>query len=480
MRNYFSRVPNVAKWSLTVLAMIVSGVLISWVFLNDEALNPAAKLVLEVAPKIAPEQNAFYALWGFKASPELAAFEVGEQIISAHAAALRTSGYAASFAPETFWGKQPFQDNSSPLRYCSGLSDLGDKSEKRSCLAVLSGQRDAIETKLREQDLYVQRYRALRRYPHYEDVMTPGPSMPMLPWHTFCAVGDLVDAKIVFDMTEPSRRGAALAELDQEMMLWKMIGRGASSMLSRMMSTAQLGRKYRLASELLAKYPQIADEHRDIVAKITQPLVAENINMQQVFEGEFRYLAQAIHDTRYDANVNSKGVAEPIMRPAWIPAPWEALAFKRNATINMLYADMMASGNFYSQSAVNILMQQNEFSEKLDHYKPFRPSLWLYNPVGKIVISIAPSQYKNYAYRIHDLDGYSRLVELQRRIVLSRIPSTKAGELIATADTNLLDPYTGKPMAFDAIARTISFAAKSHDTLDQASIFLELADQDRP
>jgi hypothetical protein len=469
MRNSLSKLPKTVKWSMTILAGIVSGILMSWVLLSDEALNPEAKLVLEAAPKIAPEQNAFYALWGFRASPALDAFEVGKQIISAQAAALRSGGYTATFAPETYWGGQPFQDNSLPLRYCKGIS------EKQSCLTALSEQREVIETKLREQDLYVQRYRALRRYSRYEDAMAPTPNVPMLPWHTVMKVGELVDAKIVFDMTEPPKRAAALAELNAEIVLWKTISRGASTMLSRMMSTAQLGHKYRLASELLTEYPQIANEHRDIVAKITQPLTPADINMQRMFEGEFRYAALAIHNVRYDANVNSKGVAELSVRSAWIAAPWEELTLKRNATINMQYSDVTASGNFYSQSAAEVVTRQNEFSEKLNHYKPFRPSLWLYNPVGKIVSSIASPQYERYAYRIHDLAGYSRLVELQRQVALSHTPLTKTGEMIAAADINLLDPYTGKSMVFDATAQTISFTTKGSISLDEQSLSVKLA-----
>jgi hypothetical protein len=471
MRNFISKTPKTVKWSLGILAAFVSGIVMSWVLLSDEALNPDAKLVLEAEPRIAPEQNAFYALWGFKASPELDAFEVGKQIVSAQAAALRSGGFTATFAPNAYWGTKPLQDNSMPLRYCKGMS------EKQSCLTALGENRKVIETKLREQDLYVQRYRALRRYTQYEDAMAPTHNMPVLPWQTVTKVGELVDAKIVFAMTEPPKRAAALAELDAEIVLWKTISRDASTILSRLMATAQLGRKYRLASELLTEYPQIANEHRDIVAKITQPLTLEDINMQRMFEGEFRYTALAVHSVRYDANINSAGAAELSVRPAWLAAPWEAVTYKRNATINMQHRDMTASGNFYSQSAGEILTQQSEFSEKLNHYKPFRPSTWLYNPAGKILTSIVTPQYRGYAYRIHDLAGYSRLVELQRQAALKGAPTAKAGELIAAADINLLNPYSGKPMDFDAAAGTISFAAKGSSSADQESLSVKLATQ---
>ena len=471
MRNFISKVPKTVKWSLGILAAFVSGIVMSWVLLSDETLNPAARLVMESAPKIAPEQNAFYALWGFKASPELDAFEVGKKIVAAQAAIVRSGDYTTTYNPDVHWGAKPFQSSVMPGRYCKGMSD------QHSCLAATRKGRDAIEAELREHDEYVQRYRALRHYSQYEDAMAPTPNMPLLPWTTVMKVAELIDAEIAFNMEQPQKRAAALAELDAEIVLWKSISRGASTMISRLMPVAILGRKYRLASELLTEYPQIANEHRDIVAKITQPLTAEDINMQRLFVGEFRYMALAVHNVRYDANVNSEGVAQLSVRPKWLAAPWEELTFKRNATINMQYRDMSASGIFFSQSAVDILKQQREFNEKLNHYKPYHPSTWLYNPGGKILSSIATPQYRTYAYRIHDLAGYSRLVELQRQLALLRIPLTKTGEMIATVDANLLDPYTGKPMAFDAAAQTISFATKGNSSDDQQSLSVKLATQ---
>lgn len=471
MNTFISRLPKAVKWTMAILAMFVSGMLMSWVLLSDEAMNPDAKLVLEAAPKIAPEQNAFYALWGFTASPELDAFEVGKQIVSAQATAVRSGGYAATFAPEAYWGPKPFQDNSLPLRYCKGIA------EKQSCLAALREKRDVIEAESRAQNVYVERYRALRQYPRYEDAMIPVPNMPILPWQTVMKVGELIDAKIAFDMTQPLKRAAALAELDAEITLWKTISRDASTILSRMVPAALLGHKYRLASELLTEYPQIANEHRDIVAKITQPLAADDINMRRMFEGEFRYAALAVHSVRYDANVNSKGVAELSVRPSWLAAPWETLTLKRNATINMQYKDMSASGNFYSQNAADVSMRQSEFSESLNHYKPYKPSLWLYNPVGKILSSIATPQYQRYAYRVHDLAGYSRLVELQRQVALTRAPIAKAGEMIAAAASNLRDPYTDKPMTFDAATQTISFARMANQSDEPPSLTVKLASQ---
>ena len=469
MRNFISGLPKAVKWFFAILTAIVFGILMSWVLLSDEPLNPDARLVLEAAPKIAPEQNAFYALWGFTASPELDAFDVGKKIVAAQAAMVRSGDYTTKFNPDPYWGAKPFQSSVMPARYCKGMSD------QQNCLAAMRVGRDVIETELREQDVYIQRYRDLRRYSQYEDVMTPTPNMPLFPLHTVMKMGELIDAKIAFDMEQPQKRAAALAELDAEIMLWKTISHGASTMLSRIMSTAQLGRKYRLASELLTEYPQIANEHHDIVAKITQPLAAVDTNMQRLFVGEFRYMALAVHSVRYDANINSEGVAELAVRPSWLAAPWEELTFKRNATINMQYKDMSASGNFYSQSAVEVLAKQGEFSEKLNHYKPYHPSTWLYNPAGKILSSIVTPQYARYAYRIHDLAGYSRLVELQRQLTLSRIPLTKTGEMIAASDANLFDPYTGKSMAFDAASQTISFSTKGNSSDDQNSLSVKLA-----
>ena len=134
--------------------------------------------------------------------------------------------------------------------------------------------------------------------------------------------------------------------------------------------------------------------------------------------------------------------------------------FRPNATINLQHDHLNAVGNFYSKSGYDIAIGSDAFQKAAPTLNELYPRTWLYNPVGKITALTATPEYGTYAYRLHDLAGYSRLVELQRQLALERVPPEKIAEFIAAADINLRDPYTGKAMAYDLIAQTISFAPR--------------------
>jgi len=443
-----------------------------WLWLSDEALNPDVQRAMTALPSIPPEQNAYYPLWGLNASPELDAFEVGKTLIAAQAEAVKANAkakiYDVQFSPLPYLGVKPMLIRQSPQRYCKPLGDTPN------CAAVLREHRDSLETELRTKAVYVQRYRNLRRYEYFEDAMIATPNAPLLPWQSTRYISELVDADIVFNMAQPPTRAAALAELHAEMRLWQKINRGTTSLITRMVSTPELANKYRLASEMLLEYPEIAIEHRDIMAKITQPLTNEDTQMGRVFMGEFRFGAAFIETVHLLPDIENNLASDERALPPWLHRLQLAAAFKPNATLNAQYTRMRLAGDFYSQSAAAIAAGQSEFDKKIN-YSMLDPAFWLYNPIGKISLNVSLPVFSSYVYRIQDVAGYSRLVELQRQLALNRTPLAKVGEMIAATDKNLYDPYTQKAMAFNAVTQTISFATNNKDGLKQPLISVKIA-----
>ena len=88
----------------------------------------------------------------------------------------------------------------------------------------------------------------------------------------------------------------------------------------------------------------------------------------------------------------------------------------------------------------------------------------LYNPVGKIIASVANPGYDKYVLRISDLMGISRLARLQVALVAAD-KNANIPALIA-ADKKLYDPYTGKPMSWDANKRQLVFDTQGNNFND--------------
>lgn len=70
-----------------------------------------------------------------------------------------------------------------------------------------------------------------------------------------------------------------------------------------------------------------------------------------------------------------------------------------------------------------------------------------YNPVGKVLFAIgSPGSFAKFPARMHDLDGFLRLVALQAQIRQRAIPDDRIEDFLAKAGAPYYDPYTDKPM----------------------------------
>jgi len=98
--------------------------------------------------------------------------------------------------------------------------------------------------------------------------------------------------------------------------------RGTSSLITRMISILELANKYRLASEMLLEYPEIAIEHRNIMAKFTQQLTNEDMQMGSVLMGEFLFGAAFAETTHlFPLRRSIKIYTTPIRKKPWRSMP---------------------------------------------------------------------------------------------------------------------------------------------------------------
>lgn len=451
MKNMFLAARKALKWLLVTALGLLVLLLACWFLLPDETLHPEARNILAAPPRVVPEQNAFYLLLGLPASPELDQFQVGRKIVAAQVVAVREQGYLARFDPSSFHGAKPYQGRIPSVLYCHSSRSTAH------CLTALRAHRSELEAERRTQDPYVQRYRALRNYPHFEETTTPAGFAPFIDWQTVLVLGELVDASIAFDMEHPERRAAALAELQQEITLWRRVGREADFLIDRMLIAVLLHHKYRLLSELLTDYPAIADQHRALVAQMTAPLTLADTDLGRVLNGEFRVGALEVE------NMVQEPKLTPRIGPDQEPSRWTEklalrLCMRPTATLNLIFSQLTRSGNFYAQSASQIASRTDAIFETYQ-ISYLDPRLWLYNPMGKILVSL-PGSTQSYSLRLHDLAGYTRLLELQRQIAAAQLPDERVGPLLASVDASLRDPYSGQPMTFDPVSRTISFRPK--------------------
>ena len=454
----------VLKWLLIVLASVVILVLACWWLLPDEALLPEAEKLLTARGAPPAVRNGYFLLWGMRASPGQDAHAVGQIIVAEHDKLIAAGGDLANFKAESFLGPTPLLTASLGQRLC----DI----EKQKCLAVYQGARTQIETDLDRHKVYLERYRALRSYPEFAEVMSFTSTSPMPEFVPVTRMSDLADAAIAIQVASPETREAAVNELAAEIALWKRLLRDSDMLLTQMVSVALLQRKYRLASEIMNTYPEALRDYPARMAELTQPLPLRDATLVRALRGEFRFAASSYRNIKSMGQIPGADDASGIGK--LVDAFSLAGSYRPNATINRAYGMYQENAKLYAQPPKEVLAGHAQLKERHNDIDAWTPDTIVYNPTGKVLTGIAAADFSTYAFRLHDLAGLSRLIDIQRRVAEGSLSSERMTEFLASLDADQKDPYTGKPMEWNAKDRTISFAGHGNRFLKDGRMQVEV------
>ncbi len=462
------QIGKILKWLLIIPVALVVIVIGCWLLIPDQQLHPDAKHLLDNRSAAPSEQNAYFMLWGLPASPELDAHAVGRQIVAAHEQQVAAHVNLADFKPAQFFGAAPLL-----LKLSSRRCDI----DQEHCLHVYQGMREQVALDTTQYAVYLARYRMLRTYPQFsEKVMTATTAALKLEYGPIVTLSNLVDAAIALQMQSPATRRAALDELTKEITLWRRFLQDSDTLITQMVSTAVLHRKFRLASEIMQTYPDVLRDYPDRMAAITSPILPEHANLGRALAGEFRFAASVHKDLKHAIAHAPPGnnlfdrISKPLISLG---------AYQPNATVNQAYARHLESAAFYANPPKQILGGYQALAEKNSQLNWWNPALYLYNPVGRILLSASTADVSRYAFRLHDLVGYSRLIELQRRIAQAGISMEMVPAYLARAEPNLADPYSEQPVGWHAASRTISFGGYGERYLKNGRVQVELGDRGR-
>lgn len=447
------------KLVLTILKWLVGGILgfvaiigLCWWLLPDQALNPKVEQLLAESKTPYPANSAFFAIWGFPASPELDVPDVGQRIAAAHDQSLATDKNLSKFKLESFYGKNPL-----------GLPQHGKRMcdfKKEPCLALYQSKQAEIEAQSEAHKGYLARYRSLREAPFSGTLFARADLRSPIPaWGQIGRIGELVDGSIALRMKSPNKHQAALEELLAEIAFWQGIVQSNDGLLTQMVAVNALASKYRLASEILNTYPEIFKMQPKLVAEITLPLPVAKTSVVTSFAGEARYIMSAMQ--REFVEVSSGGS----FMASLDTAPWYWTGFvggyRTKATQNEAYRHYSAVFQFLEKSPKDVLAGYKANEEQLRKASQFSPLDIFFNPLGRVINATAHTSYAEYAFRVHDLVGLSRLLDLQRRAIETGVELEKMPAFLAASDPSLFDVFTEKPMLWDATANRIAFVGHS-------------------
>lgn len=224
---------------------------------------------------------------------------------------------------------------------------------------------------------------------------------------------------------------------------------GSNLLIGKMVVNALLQRSTLMVSDVLARHREAAASRAASLAQALQPLSAQERQMDTALRHEFRFQKNG-----FDLMLRYPGLAgEP-----WITG-WARLFYQPNATANMELPYRKAALDAAALPATALAAPHKQAGTLPD------PPVWMawYNPVGKILVlpSLKDLTFEHFIQSMHDLDGLVRLVALQSEIVAKGVKGEDVPQFIAVANERYANPWTEKPMQWDAKARQLYFEPRS-------------------
>lgn len=425
------------------------------VFRFDEPLDPEVQAALTAEVSVPEEENGYYTLLGMHAPAEVADVHAhGRDLVAQYRQALAADPDLAAYQ---------FPERALDFR---GDQALLCKPQKSACLSQAAKSSRALDRLLEQNAVLLARYRALYRYPRFVETIPAHRSAPFA--HYPIDARNLVLARIARDAAR-GRLEPALDALAADTRYWRAVLADTRTLLTKVVAVASLHRNYELLAEIIAAAP-ITPAAEKRLQSMLAPLTPAERSMIEPLRWEFAAYGNY-------AKAIKAGVREGLEGPDNGNATRAVLAWlgdalvQENATRNLVYRHHMAvaaladvpSTEFDARRAA----LEEEYAFRLGwHY--------LYNPLGKFLFHVAQPEWPKYAARIHDLDGYIRLVRLQFELKRGRVRLPDVPNYLANAGASLNDPYTAHPMAWDPATKTLSFRGRGVRPKDSPIVAVRL------
>jgi hypothetical protein len=450
---------RILKWLAIAVVGVVLLVIGCWYLLPDQAVDPAAAKVIARQPVPPAGQNGYFLVWGMLASRELDPHEAGQKIVAEHERIYAAKGDMAGFKPERFLGATPLTAKATRKR-C--------EIEVDPCLPYYQVTQADYKADIAQHALLLERYRSLRGYPQFSEmVISLTASSPLPSFGPVSILSGLVDADIAIKIAYPRSRKEALDELAAEVELWRHIARDSDTLISKMVAVGVLQRKYHLASEIMQSYPEVARLYMSRLAEISAPITLQDMSMTRPLRSEFRLIAHLFSNLDHAAWAAWGGDGNEKLQSVLLRSG----AFKPNASINNAWARYQDNIQLFEKSPQEAVAGRAALMERTGNVNPWAPNVLLYNPIGRVLDVEAGVDFSSYAFRLYDLVGLSRMVELQRRSIDATRPTGHVPYHPDRAD--LVNPYTGQPFDWDVSKGTISFIGHGSRYLKDGRVLIQ-------
>jgi hypothetical protein len=439
------------KWTAIVLAFLLLGVPLLLAAINafDEDLRPEAIAFADFSDEeVPPEQNGYYAWVGLRVPVGESPHARGMQIVA-------QVNEKLDVMPRDIIDSNTLL-GAKALKFTNKLGRLCGR-DATDCLDRYRAKSSDIEKQVRENKLLLERYRVLYRYPHFHETIKPRFFAPL--FYEPASVSGLAHAQAALYALRGDHL-LAVRQLRDDTLFWRRILIDSRGLVGKMIAVAMIRINSQITSEIVARYP--TDKRSlTLAAQAVQPLTDQERDLTNAYRNEF---ALGMHFfTTLPSEQRTPCTTESIYDCA-LEKLSTTFLFKPHATVNQSFENFRKIATRSNLSAAEFLNERRD-GQASGQYDWDWLTAWrfAYNPVGKILNAIAVSAYGNYTARVHNLDGFLRLVSLSLAAKGQAIHDTDMPGFIARAKPNLRNPYTNEPMMWDAGNRAIYFDGMDDD-----------------
>jgi len=405
--------------------------------LYDERLDPElARELAKSRPKVIEQGNAWLAMLGINAPAGASPVASGEKQIREIEKAIKDGKSTVEVMSESL-------ANKSELTFKGKLPPFYGK-EKRGIMAYATTHPAEVISLCRDNAELLRRYEQISSLTRFTEPLEYGFYSPFPHFAPTRSSQQLLFLRLAVKAGQGDLIGA-LTGVRDDMAFWRLVARDSKTLISKIISFAALNTDLRFAAELgssrILTPPEIA-----LVKEILRPLGKGEVSISDTFKGEALYSHYGMELTTWNTLAR------------WNPV---RLVFKRNATSNRIHA---YNSEFARQAA--LMPQQYAEEQELIAARKAADSFkiglaGLYNPTGEILAQIAIPQLSAYIEKGHNAEGLRRLAFLKVLAHAEEVSPQRMQAFLDAHAADLGDPYTGKPMKWEAKTRRIYFPTLS-------------------
>lgn len=435
---------GITAGSLVFLVLVLFGIAYA-INVRDEPLAPRT-VALGRAPTnvLRPEENLYIAMAGFEAPAGESVFTAGLARIERY----NTRVDAASADPRAIPNDSP---GAGSLQF-KGVFEFPRTDQ--SYWTLIPPRRSEVERLLDDNRELYARYLALHHLRGYFPTARPGVSVPLVYPPT--EVRQLFLASVVLRMRADDPRVArqALADLEDDLQLWRVMLAAEGTFVSKMLAIAYLHADEQLLADAIADAGASIPLGADDAPAVAPLFPLADWNIGGVYADEFRVQLTILEQMR--AMLRSGWVPPDT---GWVQRLWSRLGnhfFQINATEN-LYAEQVE--RLTRAAAVGYVGSDGAAAEN-----PFATLRTVYNPGGKIIAALAESFWRGYPARAWDGAAFQRLVRLSYEVRQRQIDATGIPAFMKEHPEWSTHPQDGRPFVWDSAAGTVRVQTLGKDS----------------